>query len=67
MKTATNSIARLVANMLFGVFSQSFVRVFVPSCEQKIIQRWLHSDMMVAPFLHVHPLFELLIMTGDLK
>ena len=30
-------------------------------------KRWLHSDMMVAPFLHVHPLYRLMINAGGLK
>ena len=67
MNPVINSAARQITNMLFGVFSQGSVRVFVFSCEKNIIQRWLHSDMMVAPFLHVHPLYRLMINAGGLK
>ena len=35
--------------------------------DEKLDDRWLHSDLKEAPFIHVHPLFMRLVATGELK
>ena len=35
--------------------------------KEELDDRWLHSDLKETPFLHVHPLFERLVTTGELK